>query len=314
MSLNDLHKIFFKQAKDGKPGLWANIHAKRKRGESPAKKGSEDYPDAKSWNKVTSEKSSEAIKKASPAWQTSEGKNPEGGLNEKGRKSLKAEGHDIKRPQPEGGARKDSFCARMKGMKSKLTSDETANDPDSRINKSLRKWKCGSDNRFAFAYLTPIEKAAFMRKQAIGEYMSNIGSSLMNYYNQLHPAAQSAVIGAGIGGAGNILLGDRRKSILNRLLTGGALGGAVGGLGQLGYDYLTADPDLKHYNKGEFVGPPSSLKNEPGAIGSGAGQPTDNWNDDSHVANPSTTPPTYTPPKPPTSDQQPKEKAKPGQI
>ena len=263
MSLNDLHKIFFKQAKDGKPGLWANIHAKRKRGESPAKKGSEDYPDAKSWNKVTSEKSSEAIKKASPAWQTSEGKNPEGGLNEKGRKSLKAEGHDIKRPQPEGGARKDSFCARMKGMKSKLTSDETANDPDSRINKSLRKWKCGSDNRFAFAYLTPIEKAAFMRKQAIGEYMSNIGSSLMNYYNQLHPAAQSAVIGAGIGGAGNILLGDRRKSILNRLLTGGALGGAVGGLGQLGYDYLTADPDLKHYNKGEFVGPPSSLKNEP---------------------------------------------------
>jgi hypothetical protein len=32
----------------------------------------------------------------------------------------------------------------MKGMKAKLTSSETANDPDSRINKSLRKWKCGS--------------------------------------------------------------------------------------------------------------------------------------------------------------------------
>ena len=81
-------------------------------------------------------------KAAAEAWQTSEGKNPEGGLNEKGRASLRAQGHDIKRPQPEGGARKDSFCARMKGMKSKLTSSETANDPDSRINKSLRKWKC----------------------------------------------------------------------------------------------------------------------------------------------------------------------------
>jgi hypothetical protein len=45
-------------------------------------------------------------------------------------------------PQPEGGPRRDSFCARMKGMKAKLTSSKTANDPDSRINKSLRAWKC----------------------------------------------------------------------------------------------------------------------------------------------------------------------------
>jgi hypothetical protein len=81
----------------------------------------------------------------SPAWQRAEGKNPEGGLNEKGRASLRAAGHDIKRPQPEGGSRKDSFCARMKGMKAKLTSSETANDPDSRINKSLRKWNCHAD-------------------------------------------------------------------------------------------------------------------------------------------------------------------------
>jgi hypothetical protein len=78
-----------------------------------------------------------------PAWQRAEGKNPEGGLNAKGRASYKAEtGGTLKRPQPEGGARRDSFCARMKGMKKKLTSAETANDPDSRINKSLRKWNC----------------------------------------------------------------------------------------------------------------------------------------------------------------------------
>jgi hypothetical protein len=30
----------------------------------------------------------------------------------------------------------------MKGMKKKLTSAKTANDPDSRINKSLRAWNC----------------------------------------------------------------------------------------------------------------------------------------------------------------------------
>lgn len=80
----------------------------------------------------------------SPAWQRSEGKNPSGGLNEKGRRSYEREnpGSDLKAPQPEGGSRKRSFCARMRGMKAKLTSKKTAGDPNSRINKSLRAWKC----------------------------------------------------------------------------------------------------------------------------------------------------------------------------
>ena len=78
------------------------------------------------------------------AWTKKSGKNPEGGLNEKGRKSYERDnpGSDLKAPQPEGGSRKKSFCARMGGMKKKLTSSKTANDPDSRINKALRKWKC----------------------------------------------------------------------------------------------------------------------------------------------------------------------------
>ena len=39
--------------------------------------------------------------------------------------------------------RRKSFCSRMKGMKKRLTSAKTANDPDSRINKaSLRRWNC----------------------------------------------------------------------------------------------------------------------------------------------------------------------------
>ena len=83
--------------------------------------------------------------KVSPAWQRKEGKNPEGGLNAKGRASYNAANPGkpgLKAPQPEGGSRKKSFCARMSGMKKKLTSSKTANNPDSRINKSLRKWKC----------------------------------------------------------------------------------------------------------------------------------------------------------------------------
>jgi hypothetical protein len=79
------------------------------------------------------------------AWQTKKGKNEKGGLNEKGRKSYEKEnpGSDLKAPSKEvGNPRRDSFCARMSGMKKHLTSPETANDPDSRINKSLRAWNC----------------------------------------------------------------------------------------------------------------------------------------------------------------------------
>ncbi len=78
-----------------------------------------------------------------PAWQRKEGQNPEGGLNAKGRASYnKATGGNLKPPQPEGGKRRDSFCARMEGHKKKNTSAKTANDRNSRINKALRKWKC----------------------------------------------------------------------------------------------------------------------------------------------------------------------------
>jgi hypothetical protein len=81
------------------------------------------------------------------AWQRKEGKNPKGGLNAKGRASAKKEGMNLKPPAPNPKTKKDagrrkSFCARMKGMKAKNTSAKTANDPDSRINKSLRAWNC----------------------------------------------------------------------------------------------------------------------------------------------------------------------------
>jgi len=82
-----------------------------------------------------------------PAWQRKEGQNPKGGLNAKGRASAKAQGMNLKPPAPKpktekDAARKKSFCSRMSGMKSKLTSAKTANDPNSRINKALKAWNC----------------------------------------------------------------------------------------------------------------------------------------------------------------------------
>jgi len=90
----------------------------------------------------------------SPAWQRKAGKSESGGLNAKGVASYRAAnpGSKLKtavttkpsklKKGSKASKRRLSFCKRMKGMKKKLTSAKTARDPDSRINKSLRKWNC----------------------------------------------------------------------------------------------------------------------------------------------------------------------------
>jgi hypothetical protein len=86
----------------------------------------------------------------SPAWTRKEGKDPKGGLNAKGRASYNAANPGkpgLKAPAPNPKSKADagrnaSFCARMEGMKKKLTSEKTARDPNSRINKSLKAWNC----------------------------------------------------------------------------------------------------------------------------------------------------------------------------
>ena len=89
-----------------------------------------------------------------PAWQRKEGKSESGGLNRKGIASYRAANPGSKlsmavttkpsklKKGSKAANRRKSFCARMSGMKKRLTSAKTARDPNSRINKSLRKWNC----------------------------------------------------------------------------------------------------------------------------------------------------------------------------
>ena len=98
-------------------------------------------------------KSGGSVKK-SPAWTRKAGKSESGGLNAKGVASYRKAnpGSKLKtavttkpsklKKGSKAANRRKSFCARMKGMKKRNTSSKTANDPDSRINKSLRKWNC----------------------------------------------------------------------------------------------------------------------------------------------------------------------------
>jgi hypothetical protein len=81
------------------------------------------------------------------AWTRKEGQNPEGGLNAKGRASLKAQGHDIKPPvsakqaakSPTAAKRRKSFCVRMSGMPGPMKDEKGR---PTRKALSLQKWDC----------------------------------------------------------------------------------------------------------------------------------------------------------------------------
>ena len=151
----------FKQYIEEKRGLWSNIHAKRNRikngsGEKMRKPGSEGAPtnaNFKSAAESLSANEQEDNQLFEYAIDAKGHKSSTGGLTQKGVDAYNAKtGGNLKtavttkpsklKPGSKAANRRKSFCARMGGMKKRLTSAKTANDPDSRINKSLRKWNC----------------------------------------------------------------------------------------------------------------------------------------------------------------------------
>ena len=130
-----------KKFKDG--GLYDNIHAKQKRiaegsGEKMRKVGSEGAPTAADFKA-----SAKTAKLKDGGVSLSVGRGEKlstergAGLTEKGRKKYNREtGSHLQAPQPGGGARKDSFCARMSGVVEHASGDAP------RAKASLKRWKC----------------------------------------------------------------------------------------------------------------------------------------------------------------------------
>lgn len=147
--MSEAFSIAWDLSKGKKRGLWANIHAKRERGEKTAKPGDKDYPDKKNWDKLTSDDCgcgvcttlNGIISKAGPNLSVGRGEKQSvkegGGLTAKGRRKYnKATGSKLKAPvtssNPKGkdAARKKSFCARSRGWKGE------------RGKAARRRWKC----------------------------------------------------------------------------------------------------------------------------------------------------------------------------
>ena len=132
------------------------------------------------------------------AWQKSSGKNKNGGLNKKGVASYRREHpgsklktavtkkpSEIKKGSKDASRRK-SFCARMRGMKKHNTSSKTAHDPNSRINKSLRKWHCESIEELQ--QMLMIAEVTLRTAEQLDESMRDA------FLNKVAPAAVNAIL------------------------------------------------------------------------------------------------------------------------
>ena len=132
-----------------KRGLYANIHAKQERikagsGERMRKPGTKGAPTAEAFK----ESAKTAKMKSGGGVSLSVGRGEKlpvsqgAGLTAKGRAKYNREtGSNLKAPQPEGGARKKSFCARMSGMPGPMKDEKGR---PTRKAASLKRWKCGS--------------------------------------------------------------------------------------------------------------------------------------------------------------------------
>ena len=125
-----------------KPGLYANIHAKQERiahgsGEKMRKPGSKGAPTAEAFRE-----SAKTAKKKGGSVSLAVGRGEKmpvergAGLTAKGRAKYNREtGSNLKAPQPQGGPRRDSFCARMEPVAEK-------SEKGSRARASMKRWNC----------------------------------------------------------------------------------------------------------------------------------------------------------------------------
>ena len=183
------------------------------------------------------------------AWTRAEGKNPEGGLNAKGRASLKAQGHDIKAPVTESNptgeraGRRKSFCSRMCGMKRVNTGAKAKSDPDSRINKSLRKWNCKCGSAMDLLVITGLEKAAVL--DVIGHALQPVmrGLTVAKPTPTMFQRATQMVTGR----APATPLGTKLKELaMNRVVKPGVMALGMLGAGHDVANHMIQPPTLQH--------------------------------------------------------------------
>lgn len=135
------------------------------------------------------------VKPVREDWQKVNRKDKTDGLSQKAVNAYKRENPGSKlqtavtekNPSGKRAARRKSFCSRMSGMKARLTSAKTARDPDSNINKALRRWNCEEqvqiDELKKTTLASYIKKASDSRSKSQGdaEFYQKKGVTNKNY-------------------------------------------------------------------------------------------------------------------------------------
>lgn len=184
-------------------------------------------------------------------WSDVKHQNPTGGLKKSGVMAYRRENPGSKlqtavttkpsklKPGSKAANRRKSFCARMGGMKKRLTSAKTANDPDSRINKALRKWNCEESFR------QKLYEKRMQQDEGVLSALDTGAEALVPYYSAgkkalkgdwsgaAKDAAVDTALMAATGGAGKLAVGAGKLALkgAGRGLTraGIKVGGKTGG-------------------------------------------------------------------------------------
>lgn len=134
------------------------------------------------------QKAKEKEKDMNEDWSDVKHQNPSGGLKKSGVMAYRRENPGSKlqtavttkpsklKPGSKAANRRKSFCARMGGMKKRLTSAKTANDPDSRINKALRKWNCEE------SFKAKLQEKR-MQREGVADYLDAGAEAVVPYYS-----------------------------------------------------------------------------------------------------------------------------------
>ena len=151
--------------------------------------------------------SADTSKKIAEDWSDVKHQNPSGGLKKSGVMAYRRENPGSKlqtavttkpsklKKGSKAANRRKSFCARMGGMKKRLTSAETARDPDSRINKALRKWNCEESFQNKLASIREERIDEFAPLAAGGAALRAVGGSTVK--NVLKTVGKTALSAAG---------------------------------------------------------------------------------------------------------------------
>jgi hypothetical protein len=126
--------------------------------------------------------------------------------------------------------RRKSFCARMSGMKKHRAGAKTKRDPDSPINKALRRWNCESVEEMQELIMLGETYIASVKEERVDEFVQALAPIAMGVGRAAATGAQ--MVGRGAMAAGRMAVSAAQKGAQAVGNVAGQVGKAAGQVGK----------------------------------------------------------------------------------